>query len=108
MRPPCGLTSRRLSARAIADTVKRAAATAGEEPERYSGHSLRAGFVTMAWEAGFSLEAIMAQTGHEKVETVKRYIRGSGNVNPFRRSAIAAIMKAALEMRAAARAAAGS
>ena len=99
-----GLTTRRLSARSIADVVKQAALAAGEDPANYAGHSLRAGFVTLAWEAGFSLEAIMEQTGHKKAETVRRYIRSSGHVNPFKRSAIASIMQAAIEALRAARA----
>lgn len=95
-----GLTRRRLAARSIADIIKQAAAAAGEDPAHYAGHSLRAGFVTMAWEAGFSVPAIMDQTGHQKPETVRRYVRTSGDVNPFRRSEIASIMRAAIEMHA--------
>jgi integrase len=65
----------RLSGRAVARLVKRSAELAGLDPRRYSGHSLRAGFATAAARAGKSERAIMRQTGHRSVETVRRYIR---------------------------------
>ncbi|MFN3652635.1 MAG: site-specific integrase [Armatimonadota bacterium] len=65
----------RLSDRAVALVVKRAAAAAGLDPDLYSGHSLRAGLATSAAAAGASERAIMAQTGHKSVQMVRRYIR---------------------------------
>ena len=41
----------------------------------YSGHSLRAGFVTTAIQNGVPEHLIMNQTGHKKSDTVKKYIR---------------------------------
>lgn len=65
----------RLSDRAVARIVQRAAAAAGLDPARYAGHSLRAGLATAAAAAGVSERAIMAQTGHRSVAMVRRYIR---------------------------------
>ena len=41
----------------------------------FGGHSLRAGFVTQAHLNGVPEHAIMAQTGHKKSDTIKKYIR---------------------------------
>lgn len=65
----------RLSDRAVPLIIKRAAARAGLDPARYSGHSLRAGFVTAAAAAGVPERDIMAQTGHRSVLVLRRYIR---------------------------------
>lgn len=65
----------RLSDRAVALIVKRAAQNAGLNPDKYAGHSLRAGLATSAAQAGVSERAIMAQTGHKSVMVARRYIR---------------------------------
>lgn len=65
-----------LSGQGIAGVVKRAAAGAGLDAERYAGHSLRAGLVTAAHEAGKADSVIMRTTGHRSVITLARYIRG--------------------------------
>jgi len=65
----------RLSDRAVALIVKRAALAAGLDPTRYAGHSLRAGLATSAAQAGVSERFIMAQTGHKSVTVARRYIR---------------------------------
>jgi integrase len=67
--------SERLSGRAVAIVVKRAAELAGLEPEAFAGHSLRAGLATSAAAAGASERSIMDQTGHRSVQMVRRYIR---------------------------------
>ncbi|MFI5343240.1 MAG: hypothetical protein ACHQUC_03370 [Chlamydiales bacterium] len=41
----------------------------------FGGHSLRAGFVTTAAMQDVPEDLIMAQTGHRKSDTVKKYIR---------------------------------
>lgn len=69
------LKSGRLSDRAVARIVKKAAEGIGKDPAKYSGHSLRAGLATAAAAAGKSERAIMNQTGHRSVETVRGYIR---------------------------------
>jgi len=66
----------RLSGKAIALVVKRAAERAGLDPGAYGGHSLRAGFVTTAAANGATERAISRQTGHAPGSTVLRtYIR---------------------------------
>lgn len=67
----------RLSDRSVADVVKRWAAAGKLDPKLFSGHSLRAGFVTSALENGADLLKVMAQTRHRSVETVKKYDRRS-------------------------------
>lgn len=69
------ITPTRLSDRAVALVVKRAAARAGLDPDRYSGHSLRAGFATTAGANGAPERAIAAQTGHKSMEVLRRYVR---------------------------------
>lgn len=65
----------RLSDKAVALVVKRAAAAAGLDPADYAGHSLRSGMATSAARAGASERAIMEQTGHKSTAMVRRYIR---------------------------------
>ena len=65
----------RLSDRAVSRIVQRAASRAGLDPERRSGHSLRAGFATEAAAAGAPELAIMRTTGHRSETMVRRYIR---------------------------------
>lgn len=64
-----------LSDGAAARLIKRAVSRAGLDPAVFSGHSLRAGFVTEAAKNGVTVELIMRQTRHTKAETVQRYIR---------------------------------
>ena len=65
----------RLTDRAVARIIQRAAQRAGLDPRRYAGHSLRAGLATAAAAAGAPERAIMAQTGHRSVTTLRGYIR---------------------------------
>lgn len=69
------ISDRRLSDRAVARIVQRTAAAAGLDPTRYAGHSLRAGLATSAAAAGVSERAIMQQTGHRSLVTLRKYIR---------------------------------
>ena len=55
--------------------MKRAAGRAGFETGEYAGHSLRAGLATQAAMNGASELAIMKQTGHRSLNTVRKYIR---------------------------------
>lgn len=56
---------------------------AGLDPEAYSTHSLRAGFVTQATEAGVEASQIQQQTGHESIESLTQYVRsGDALQNP--------------------------
>ncbi len=78
------LEARRLRPEAVAEIVKRAAERADLDPALFSGHSLRAGFVTTAAEADVATELIMKQTRHRKAETVAIYVR---EADAFRRNA---------------------
>jgi site-specific recombinase XerD len=66
---------RRLSDRAVALVVKRAAQAAGLNPALVAGHSLRSGMATSAARAGATEAQIMAQTGHKSLPVLRRYIR---------------------------------
>jgi site-specific recombinase XerD len=66
---------RRLRAADVAVVVKRAATRAGLEAEQFSGHSLRAGFVTEAKRRGVDDAEIMQVTGHQTVAMVHAYNR---------------------------------
>lgn len=67
--------SHRLSGKAVARIVKRALPPDRYDATRYSSHSLRAGLATAAAMGGASERAIMNQTGHRSVTTMRRYIR---------------------------------
>lgn len=64
-----------LSDKAVARLVKGAAARAGLDPERYSGHSLRAGLATAAGDAGAALPDLMRQTRHKSTQVALAYLR---------------------------------
>lgn len=64
-----------MTSQTVALVVKRAAAAAGLDPAKYSGHSLRAGFVTQGAINGASESNIMRSTGHKSHDTVRGYIR---------------------------------
>ncbi len=64
-----------LSAEAVAVIVKKRAVAVGLDPANYSGHSLRAGLVTSAAQAGVSSWKIRQQTGHKSDAMLSRYIR---------------------------------
>jgi integrase len=65
----------RLSGDAISVIVKKRVAAAGYDPADYSGHSLRAGFVTSAAMAGKTTWKIRQQTGHASESMLFRYVR---------------------------------
>jgi site-specific recombinase XerD len=65
----------RLTPQGVAIIVKRWTGQAGLGSLDYAGHSLRAGLATAAAAAGVSERAIMAQTGHKSLTTVRKYIR---------------------------------
>ena len=70
-----GTSIGRLSGRTIAEIVKKRVAAAGLPADRYSGHSLRAGFATSAALAGFDAILIARQTGHHSQQMVASYVR---------------------------------
>lgn len=77
------LRSGALSDRSVADIIARRAQAAGltdaawggHQRRRYSGHSLRAGFITTARERGIPVDEIMEHTGHKSVQTLQVYVR---------------------------------
>jgi site-specific recombinase XerD len=69
------VTGAALSDKAVARLVKQAARDAGLDPERYSGHSLRAGLATAAGDAGAGLADLMRQTRHRSTEVALGYLR---------------------------------
>jgi site-specific recombinase XerD len=69
------MAHQRLSTKAVARIVKRYVTNIGLDASRFAGHSLRSGLATSAAMAGASEAAIMKQTGHRSVITVRRYIR---------------------------------
>lgn len=71
------ISSDRLSGEAACLIVRERLAAAGICSTGYSGHSLRAGFVTSAAQAGVANYKIRAQTGHASDAMLSRYIRDS-------------------------------
>lgn len=69
------ISDKGLSDRSVADIVKHRAEQAGLEPSMFSGHSLRAGFLTSAAASGANLFKMMEVSRHRKVDTVRGYIR---------------------------------
>lgn len=71
------ITDYGLCAASVALIVKQRVRDAGLNPEQYSGHSLRAGLVTSAAQAGVSSWKIRQQTAHKSDLMLQRYIRDS-------------------------------
>lgn len=64
-----------LSDRTVAQIVKQVTRAAGLDASAFSGHSLRAGFVTSALDAGEAPLKVMKQSRHAKIDTLKIYDR---------------------------------
>ncbi len=79
----------RTSGLTVARVVKRAALAAGLDAERFSGHSLRLGFVTTAARRGCSERSIANQTGHRSMPVLRGYIR---RANVFEENAAVAVV----------------
>ena len=69
------ITPRPISGATVAGVVRTRLADAGIDPTGYSGHSLRAGFVTDAFTAGATAHEIMRQTRHTSPATLEAYAR---------------------------------
>jgi site-specific recombinase XerD len=65
----------RLTAQSVALIVKARARRAGLDPEQFSAHSLRAGFLTSAARHGASLFKMMDVSRHRSLSTLKGYVR---------------------------------
>jgi site-specific recombinase XerD len=65
----------RLSDRAVAEIVKTYARRIGLDPTLFSGHSLRAGFLTSAAQRGASLFKMRDVSRHRSLDTLSGYVR---------------------------------
>jgi len=65
----------RLTDRSVANIVKAYAARVGLDPTSFSGHSLRAGFLTSAAKRGANLFKMMQTSRHKSVDTLRGYVR---------------------------------
>lgn len=68
----------RLGGQGICGVLKRALTAIGVDPAPYGAHSLRAGMITAATEAGSPEVPIMQRTGQKSITTVLRYVRPAG------------------------------
>ena len=69
------VSSKPLSTQSVAQIIKRTTKAAGRDFNEFSGHSLRAGYVTTAAIVGLQPYQIREQTGHKSDATLARYIR---------------------------------
>jgi site-specific recombinase XerD len=65
----------RLTCRSVANIVKAYAGRAGFDASMFSGHSLRAGFLTSAAGKGASIFKMMDISRHKSVDTLRGYVR---------------------------------
>jgi integrase len=71
----------RMSPQSVWRLMRRAVRRAGLDARRYGTHSMRAGCITAAIEAGCGEIALARHTGHKSLETLRRYYRSN---DPFR------------------------
>lgn len=69
------ISSFAITGQTVANVVKAHAPQAGLDPKEYAGHSLRAGLVTSAVQAGVPIWKVQKQTGHKSEAMLVRYIR---------------------------------
>jgi site-specific recombinase XerD len=77
-----------ISDKMVAILIKKYLSVAGFDPKKYSGHSLRSGFATVAAGSGADEKSIMNMTGHKTTQMVRRYIKES---NLFKNNALSKI-----------------
>jgi site-specific recombinase XerD len=70
-----------LSGGAVADIVKRSVARVGLDPERYSGHSGRSGFITQASMNGADIGAIGLHARQRSIATTQSYVQAAAALN---------------------------
>jgi integrase len=75
------ITDRRLPDEAVSHRLQRAARAAGLDASRLAAHSLRAGLITSAAEAGVAERDIMRHSRHKSVAVFRGYIRDVGLFN---------------------------
>jgi site-specific recombinase XerD len=66
-----------ISDKMVAILIKKYLLAAGFDSKKYSGHSLRSGFATVAADYGADEKSIMTMTGHKTTQMVRRYIKES-------------------------------
>ncbi len=69
----------------VAILIKKYLLKAGFDNTKYSGHSLRSGFATVAADHGVDEKNIMNMTGHKTSSMVRRYIK---ETNLFKNNAL--------------------
>ena len=79
---------RRMNHNTVAKIVQRAAAALHLDPARYGGHSLRAGMITAALEAGAGEVLTARHSGHRSLASLRLYLRPG---DPFSANALTAI-----------------
>jgi len=62
----------------VSTVLKRHAESAGLGPDKYSAHSLRAGFITQAIRAGKAERRVKEHSGHASWETFNQYVEEAG------------------------------
>jgi len=67
-----------MTAQYVSTVLKRHAESAGLDPDEYSAHSLRAGFITQAIRAGKAERRVKEHSGHASWETFNRYVEEAG------------------------------
>ena len=67
--------NRALGGQSVSAIIMHYVALIGLDKDKFSGHSLRAGFVTNATSCGASSLSIRSQTGHKSDAMMERYIR---------------------------------
>ena len=82
------LKDKRLTDQSVVLIMKKYLNIAGIENKNFAGHSLRAGFATVAAESGEDERSIMAMTGHKTTQMVRRYIR---EANIFKNNALSKV-----------------
>ena len=68
------LTGQALSDKAVVRLIKQAAADAGLDPEKFSGHSLRRGLLTAGADNRANLAELMRQSRHRSTQSVIGYL----------------------------------
>lgn len=69
------VTAEGLTDKSVADLVKAYAERAGIDAAKFSGHSLRSGFITSGAEAGASILKLAEVSRHKSMETLRGYVR---------------------------------
>lgn len=64
-----------ISGKTVARRIKHYVQLIGLDPEEFSGHSFRSGFVSEAYRSGVSMDDIQEQTGHKSEKVARGYVQ---------------------------------